>query len=88
MRCSKWSSKREVYSNTVLLQETNKQKSQISNLTFNVKQLEEEQMKPKVSKREIIIKAEINKIEMKKTIVKINETESWFFKKRAELINL
>ena len=45
-------------------------------------------MKPKVSKREIIIKAEINKIEMKKTIVKINETESWFFKKRAELINL
>ena len=88
MRCSKWSSKREVYSNTVLLQETNKQKSQISNLTFNVKQLEEEQTKPKVSKREIIIKAEINKIEMKKTIVKINETESWFFKKRAELINL
>ena len=88
MRCSKWSSKREVYSNTVLLQETNKHKSQISNLTFNVKQLEEEQMKPKVSKREIIIKAEINKIEMKKTIVKINETESWFFKKRAELINL
>ena len=62
-------------------------KSQISNLTFNVKQLEEEQTKPKVNKRrEIIkIKAEINEIEMKKTIVKINETESWPFKKISKI---
>ena len=50
------------------------EKSQISNLTLNLKQLEkEEQRKPKVSRRKGIIKirAEINEIEMKKTIAKI-----------------
>ena len=41
----------------------------------------EKQAKPKVSKRKEIIKirAEINEIEMKKTIEKINETKSWTF---------
>ena len=61
-----------------------KEKSQINNLTLHLKQLEkEEQAKPKVSRRKEIIKtrAEINEIEMKKTIAKINETESWFFEK-------
>ena len=80
MGCSKSSSKREVYSNTILPQET-----EISNnLTLYLKQLEkEEQTKPKVSRRKEIIKitAEINEIEMKKTIAKINETKSWFFEK-------
>ena len=55
------------------------EKFQIKNLTLHLKQLEkEEQTKPKVSmKKEIIqIKAEINDIEMKKTIAKINETKS------------
>ena len=59
-------------------------KSQINNLTLHLKQLEkEEQTKPKVSRRKEIIKirAEINEIETKKTIEKINETKSWFFKK-------
>ena len=43
---SKSSSKREVYSNTILLQ-----KSQINNITLHLKQLEkEEQTKPKVSR--------------------------------------
>ena len=43
----------------------------------------EEQTKPKVSKRKEIIKirAEINEIETKKTIAKINKTKSWFFEK-------
>ena len=43
----------------------------------------EEQMRPKVSRRRDIIKIreEINKIEKNKTIAKINETKSWFFKK-------
>ena len=43
----------------------------------------EEQTRPKVSKRKEIIKIkiEIIEIEMKKAIVKINETESWFFEK-------
>ena len=49
------------------------EKSQINNLTLHLKKLEkEEQTKPKVSRRKEIIKirAEINKIETKKTIAK------------------
>ena len=40
-------------------------------------------MKPKVSRRREIIKirAEINTIEMKKAVERINETKSWFFEK-------
>ena len=81
MGCSKSISKREVYNNTILPQETRK----ISNkLTLYLKQLEkEEQINPKVSRRNKIIKirAEINDIEKKKTIEKIYETKSWFFEK-------
>ena len=77
---TKSSSKREVYSNTILPQETKKNSN---NLTLHIKQLEkEEQTKPKVSRRKIIkIRAEVNEIEMKKTTAKINETKSWFFEK-------
>ena len=60
------------------------EKSQINNLTLHVKQLEKEgQRKPKVSRRKVIIntRAEINEIEIKKTITKINKTKSWFFEK-------
>ena len=60
------------------------EKSQINNLTLHLKELEkEEQTKPKVSRRKEIIKirAEINEIETKKTIAKINNTKSWFFEK-------
>ena len=60
------------------------EKSQINNLTLHLKQLEkEERRKPKVSRRKEIIKirAEINEIEMKKTITKINKTKSWFLEK-------
>ena len=59
------------------------EKSQTKNLTLHLKQLEKEQTKPKVSIRKEIIKirAEINEIEMKKTIEKIDETKSWFFEK-------
>ena len=67
MGLSKSSSKREVYSNTILPQETRKISN---NLTLRLKQLEkEEQTKPKVSRRKEIIKirAEINEIETKKT---------------------
>ena len=67
MRCSKSSSKREVYSNTILPLET---RTISNNLTVHLKELEkEEQTKPKVSRRKEIIKirAEINEIEMKET---------------------
>ena len=50
MRWGKSSTKRELYSNTGLPQETRK-KSQINNLTLHLKKLEkEEQTKPKVSR--------------------------------------
>ena len=60
------------------------EKSQISNLTLHLKQLEkEEQRNPKVSRRKEIIKirAEINEIKTKKTTAKINKPKNWFFEK-------
>ena len=65
---SKSSSKREVYSNSISTQEKRKNSK---NLSLHLKQLEkEEQRKPKISRRKEIIKnrAEINKIEMTKTV--------------------
>ena len=82
MGCSKTSSKREVYSNTILPQETRN----ISNKQPNLipKGIRERRTKkPKVSRRKEIIKvrSEINEKEMKETIANINETKSWFFGK-------
>ena len=76
-------SKREVYSNTILPQETRNISNNL-NLTLHLKQLEkEEQKNPEVSRRKEIIKirAEINEIETKKIIAKINKTKSWLFEK-------
>ena len=58
------------------------EKFQRNNLTLHLKQLENaEQTKLKVSRRKKVIKmrAEINELEMKKKLEKINETKSWFF---------
>ena len=55
------------------------EKSQVNNLTLHLKELEkEEQTKPQVSRRKEIIKIreEINEIETKKTIAKINKTKA------------
>ena len=71
---------REVYSNTILPQETRIISNKQPNL--HLKQLEKEEQKiPKVSRRKEIIKirAEINEKEMKEMIAKINKTKSWFF---------
>jgi hypothetical protein len=60
------------------------ERSQINDLMLHRKLLEkQEQAKPKRSKRREIIKirAEINEIETKNTIPRINETKSWFLKK-------
>ena len=72
MRCSKSSSKREVYTNTILPQETRKTSNRQSSFTPKTtgkirKKLEEEQKTPKISRRKEIIKiqAEINEKEMK-----------------------
>ncbi|KAL6032457.1 hypothetical protein STEG23_011361 [Scotinomys teguina] len=60
------------------------QKSHINDLIAHLKALEQEEAKsPRRNRRKQIIKlrAEINKIETKKTIQRINETKSWFFEK-------
>ena len=82
MGCSKSSSKREVYSNTILPQETRKTSNRWRN--FTPKTTGKRRTKTtKISRRKEIIKiwAEINEKEMKETIVKINKTKSWFFEK-------
>ena len=79
--CSKSSSNRELYSTTILPQETRKISN---NLSLHLKKLEKkEQTKPKVSRRKEIIKtrAEINEIETRKAIAKVNKTRGWFFEK-------
>ena len=59
------------------------EKSQINNLTLHLKQLEKEEMNPRVSKRKEILKirAEINVKETEETIAKINKAKSWFFER-------
>ena len=60
------------------------EKSQINSLPLHLKQLEkEDQRKHKISRRKeiITIRAEINEIETKKTIAKINKTKIWFLEK-------
>ena len=83
MGCSKSSSKREVYTQSYLKKQTNKQKHLIDNLTLHLKQLEKEQMKrPKVSRRKEIKHQSISKWKGNEgTILKINKTKSRFFEK-------
>ena len=57
---------------------------QINNLAPCLQELEEQQQtKPKVSRRKEItkIRAELNDIETKSTILRINISRSWFFEK-------
>ena len=81
MGCSKSSSKREVYSNTIIPQEKKKLNRQ-ANFTTKTTGKRRTTTK-KISRRKEIIKiqAEINEKEMKETIVEINKTKSWFFEK-------
>ena len=86
MGCSKSSFKREVYSNTVLPQETRNNSNKQSKLTPTA--IRERRTKnPKVSRRKEIIKIrlEINEKEMKETIAKINKSKSCFFEKINEI---
>ena len=80
MGCSKSSSKRKVYSNRILPQETRKTSNRQPN--FTPKTTGKRRTK-KINRRQEIIKiqAEINEKEMKETIRKINETKSCFFEK-------
>ena len=58
--------------------------SQINNLTLHLQVLKEQQQRqPRASTRQEITKitAELNDIENKSTIVRINESRNWFFEK-------
>ena len=82
MGCSKSNLNREVYSNTILSQETRKNRT--DNITLPLKQLEKGEPKnAKISRRKeiIMIRAEIDEKQMKETIAKINKTKSLFFEK-------
>ena len=57
---------------------------QINNLTLHLQELEEQQQRqPRASRRKEItkIRAELNGIETKSTIVRINASRSWLFEK-------
>ena len=82
--CSKSNFKRNVYSCVAYLQK--QEKYQINNSNLHLKETEkEEQIKPKVTRRKekIKIREEINEIENRITIKKINKTKTWF----CEMIN-
>ena len=84
--CSKSSSKREVYSNTILPQETRNTSNKQPNLT--PKAIREKRTKTPLNLEEEIIKirSEINEKEMKEKIARIDKSKSWFFEK-IKLIN-
>ena len=57
---------------------------QTNNLTLHLQELQEQQQRqPRASRRKEItkMKAELNDIETKSTIVRINESRSWFSEK-------
>ena len=88
MGWSKSSSKREVYSNAIVPQETRNIWNEQPNLTHRT--IRERRTKnPKVSRRKeiIMIRSEINEKAMKEAIAKISKTKSWFFEKTKKLIN-
>jgi hypothetical protein len=61
-----------------------------SSLTAHLKALEQKEANsPERSRQQEIIKlrAEINQVETKRTMQRINQTRSWFFKKSTRLIN-
>ena len=80
MGCSKSSSKRKVYSNTILPQGTRKILNKQPN--FIPKATGKRRSKKISRRKEIIgIRAGINEKEMKEIIVNINKAKSWFFEK-------
>ena len=100
MGCSKSSSKREVYSNTILTQETRKALNRQCQFTPKTTKKKKEEEEPKTNKqtkknppnitrrKEIIkIQAKRNEKELQETIVKMNKTKRWFLQK-IKLTNL
>ena len=83
MARSKSTSKREVYGNTTLHQETRKTSNRQPNSTPRTTG-KRSTKQPKISRRKeiLMIRAEINQKEMKgEAVGKITKTKSWFFEK-------
>ena len=80
------SPKREIHNNTGLTQETRESSNKQFNLTLK-KNRKRTVNKVKVNRRKELIKirVEINEIESRKTIQKINETKNWFLKGKTKL---
>ena len=84
----KTSYKGKVYSNTISLQKTRKILNEQPTITpKETRERRTNKTQFSTSKEIRKIRAEINKIEMKKTTENINETKCWFFEK-IKLINL
>ena len=81
-RCSKSSSKREVYSNTILPQETRKASNRQPNSTSKAAG-KRRTKNPQCQQKEINNKFQSrnNEKEMKEILTKINKTKIWFFEK-------
>lgn len=62
-------------------------RSQLHYLSFHFNKLKKEQNKSKASRRKKIIDigTEINKIKNRKSMEKVNQTESWFFEKSNKI---
>ena len=61
---------------------------QLNNLTLHLQELKEQQKRqPRASRRKKItkIRAELNDIETKSIILRINESRSWFFEKTDKI---
>ena len=83
MGCSKSCPKREVYSNTILPQETRKTSNSQPNFTSKVtgKRRRKKENPNQQKERNHKDPSRMNEKEMKETIVKINKTKSCFFEK-------
>ena len=82
MGFSKSSCKREVYSNTILPQETTETSNRQTNFTPKATG-KRRRKNSKISRRKeiIIVLSRNNETEIKETKVKISKTKSWFFEK-------
>ena len=82
MAHSKGSPEREVHSIQAYIKKI--ETFQTNNLTLCLQELEEQQRRhPRASRRKEItkIRAELNDIETKSTILRVNESRTWFFEK-------
>ena len=76
------SAKREVHSNTSLLQQTRETSHKQPNFTPKAnRKRRKKETKSQQKEGNIKIKEEINEKETKETVAKINKTKSWFFEK-------